>query len=125
MSSAIRRLVKSRADFRCEYCCLSEASSLLSFHVEHIIPRQHGGPSSEDNLALACPHCNLHKGPNLTGVDPDTGEITRLFHPRLDAWDEHFRLAGGRVIGLTEIGRTTLWLLKMNEGEQIELRTDD
>jgi hypothetical protein len=40
---------------------------MLAFHVEHIIPQQHGGITSEENLALSCPHCNMHKGPNLTG----------------------------------------------------------
>ena len=28
--------------------------------------------------------CNLHKGPNLSGVDPDTGQVVRLFDPRDD-----------------------------------------
>jgi hypothetical protein len=31
-----------------------------------------GGSDDPDNLALACHHCNLHKGPNLAGVDPRT-----------------------------------------------------
>lgn len=91
--------------------------------MEHIIPRQHGGATLEWNLALSCPHCNLHKGPNLTGMDPDTGEVTRLFHPRSDVWSEHFRLGNGQVTGLTAIGRTTVWLLKMNENEQVALRS--
>ena len=30
-----------------------------------------------DNLALACIDCNLHKGPNLTGIDPETNQVTR------------------------------------------------
>ena len=29
----------------------------------------------EDNLALACAHCNRHKGPNLAGFDPETGML--------------------------------------------------
>jgi hypothetical protein len=41
--------------------------------------RQHGGPSQLDNLALACWHSNLKKDPNLTGIDPDTGQIARFF----------------------------------------------
>jgi 5-methylcytosine-specific restriction endonuclease McrA len=28
-----------------------------------------------DNLALACHRCNLRKGPNLTGIDPMSGEM--------------------------------------------------
>jgi hypothetical protein len=94
----------------------------VSFHVVHVIPRQHGGLTVSENLALACPYCNLHKGPNLTGIDPDSEEMCRMFHPRSDAWSEHFRQQGGRIIGTTAMGRTTAWLLKMNDEEQVALR---
>jgi hypothetical protein len=49
---------------------------------------QHGGGDDADNLALACPDCNLRKGPNLTGIDPETGAVVRLFHPRRDVGSE-------------------------------------
>jgi hypothetical protein len=45
------------------------------------VAQQHHGGSDEVNLALACHFCNRHKGPNLTGIDPTTGELTRLFNP--------------------------------------------
>lgn len=54
----------------------------FTFSVDHIVARQHGGPTVLENLALACLHCNRHKGPNIAGTDPSTGEIVRLFHPR-------------------------------------------
>jgi hypothetical protein len=54
MSAAFRRLARERAKGRCEYCRLAEESSLISFHIEHITPRQHGGVTSEDNLVLSC-----------------------------------------------------------------------
>jgi len=38
--------------------------SLITFHIEYIIPRQHGGDDQLDNLALSCPWCNRAKGPN-------------------------------------------------------------
>ena len=50
----------------------------------------------ESNLALACHHCNLHKGPNLTGIDPLTQLVTTLFNPRVDRWDEQFARDGTR-----------------------------
>ena len=90
--------------------------------MEHITARQHGGGDVPENLALACHHCNLHKGPNLSGLDPQTGELTRLFNPRLDDWNEHFAARGGEVIGLSTIGRTTVILLKMNEDGRLQLR---
>jgi 5-methylcytosine-specific restriction endonuclease McrA len=42
---------------------LPQELSELRFHIEHVIPRQHGGSDDADNLALACPDCNLRKGP--------------------------------------------------------------
>jgi len=85
MDARLRHLVRRRADDVCEYCGLRQEQEPLPFHVEHIIPRQHGGADATDNLALACHHCNLHKGSDLAGLDPESGQLTRLFNPRADA----------------------------------------
>ena len=122
MDARLRLLVKQRAAGRCEYCGLRQEQELLPFHVEHITARQHEGKDTAENLALACHHCNLLKGPNLSGLDPQAGELTRLFHPRLDDWNEHFTRRGGEIIGLSAIGRTTVRLLKMNEDGRLQLR---
>src|SRR5439155_1312060 len=95
MSPALRAQVRERAGNRCEYCQLrQEDSPLAALHIEHIVPRIHGGSDDLDNLALACIDCNLHKGPNLTGVDPETKRVTELFHPRLQRWEDHFEWRG-------------------------------
>jgi len=66
MDAATRRLVRHRAGNRCEYCGLQQdAVPVVTFHIEHIIPNQHGGTDDPSNLAFACFHCNQHKGPNL------------------------------------------------------------
>jgi hypothetical protein len=122
MSPAVGQMVRERAGFRCEYCHLPQIFSALLFHVEHIIARQHGGSDDLDNLALACPECNLRKGTNLTGIDPDTGEVVRLFNPRKDMWDEHFSLQQYLIAGRTPLGRTTAWLLAMNTGDRMRWR---
>lgn len=115
MDSALRQFVRSRARQRCEYCRLhAEDEPDAPFHIEHIIARQHRGPTTIDNLSLACAHCNLHKGTNLVGRDPSTGEMVRLFHPRNDRWEEHFRRREERIEGISEIGRTTAELLQFN-----------
>jgi hypothetical protein len=114
IDAAATRLVRARAKGCCEYCRDPEVLSLAAFHIEHIVARQHGGSDETQNLALACPDCNLRKGPNLTGVDPATGEVTRLFHPRTDQWDEHFTLRGVRLEGRTAAGRATERLLTFN-----------
>jgi hypothetical protein len=88
---------------------------LGSFHVDHIVARQHGGESSLDNLALACLHCNRRKGPNIAGVSQETGEIVRLFHPRRDRWSDHFEWNGAELIGKTGVGRVTTQVLAIND----------
>ena len=82
--------VRRRACGRCEYCRLPQSAFRRPFHIEHIVARQHGGSSSLHNLALACWSCSLKKGPNLSGVDPKTGDVTALVHPRKDDWEAHF-----------------------------------
>ena len=95
MRASVRKKVRTRAAKRCEYCQLHEEDSpLLAHQVEHIIPRKHGGSDELDNLAFACVACNLFKGPNLPGIDPDTGALTPLFHPRQQRWNDHFALEG-------------------------------
>jgi len=67
---ALRKFVRERAAGYCEYCRLhQDYDRYYAFHVEHIVARQHGGSTDPANLAWSCHSCNLHKGPNLTGVD--------------------------------------------------------
>jgi hypothetical protein len=123
MDAARRSLVRGRAGGRCEYCGILQAHiPFAAFHVDHIIPRQHGGSDAPENLALACYHCNLHKGPNLSGIDTETGAIVPLFHPRRDLWPEHFAMQDITVVGLTPVGRATVRVLQMNAVDRVELR---
>jgi len=124
MSPRARSRVRKRAGNRCEYCHLrQEDSPLTALHIEHIIPKVHGGGDDLDNLALACIDCNLHKGPNLTGVDPATGQTTRLFDPRHQRWEDHFERHGAFLFGKTPIGRTTVRVLNINSEDQVNLRS--
>lgn len=123
MDAKTRAIVRSRAGYRCEYCQLPQtASPLISLQIEHIIARKHHGTDSPDNLALACIECNLRKSSNLSGIDPESGQLTRLFNPRTDVWQMHFTWNGVCIEGLTAIGRTTIDVLDMNESEKLEVR---
>jgi hypothetical protein len=124
MDAGTRRFVRERAQERCEYCRLHQRNSELLHHIEHVIAHQHGGSDDVDNLALACHRCNLHKGPNLTGVDPQTGDVEILFHPRRDQWSEHFVFRGAYLEGLTPAGRVTVEVLALNDARRIELRQE-
>lgn len=97
---------------------------LEPFHLEHITARQHGGETEAENLAWACHRCNRHKGTNLAGIDPDTRELSPLFHPRREQWAAHFALVGIQIIGLSPIGRATAALLQMNASRRLERRAE-
>jgi hypothetical protein len=123
MDQALRSLVRRRANDVCEYCRLPQASiAYVRFHVEHIIALSHGGSDGPDNLALACGYCNRHKGPNIAGLDPQTGQMAPLFHPRRDRWADHFRWDETVLMGKTPIGRATAAVLGMNDWQRVELR---
>ena len=123
VSAELREFVRRRADDRCEYCHILQGEDpFLTFHIEHIVARQHGGKTVESNLALSCHHCNLHKGPNLAGIDPETDTQTPLFNPRLQRWGQHFDMNGVVVHGLTPVGRTTVRVLAMNARARVDLR---
>jgi hypothetical protein len=124
MDTATRAAVRRRAGNRCEYCQLLQEHSELPHHIEHIVPRQHGGSDDTGNLALACQRCNLNKGPNLAGMDSVSGKIAELFHPRRDRWEEHFFLEGVRIEGRTPVGRATVSVLGMNEDRRLKLRSE-
>ncbi len=73
---------------------------------------------------MACYHCNRFKGPNIAGIDPDSGDLVRLFHPRDDTWADHFRWDGARIVGQTAIGRVTVDVLSMNADDLLRLRVE-
>jgi hypothetical protein len=120
--AALQRTVWWRAGGVCEYCRFPEAFAELRFVCDHILARQHRGKTTLANLALCCPFCNRHKGPNLSGVDPTTRLVTQLFHPRRDRWHAHFRWKGARIVGKTATGRATVIALAMNDTDQVDAR---
>ena len=120
--SALRRLVYEHAGDCCEYCLTPEAAAFASHEIDHIIAEKHGGLTEADNLALSCVLCNKHKGSDLASIDPETGEIVPLYHPRRDKWHKHFQLNGAEFIPLTPKGRVTVRLLQLNRPDRIEER---
>ena len=114
--------VRERAAFRCEYCHFPEAFSGLNFQMDHVIAEKHGGLIEGKNLALSCIYCNSYKEANLSGIDPITDEIIRLFHPRQDQWSEHFLWQSDVLVGRTPIGRATIVVLRINDPISIALR---
>jgi hypothetical protein len=122
MDAGVRQFVRLRAGNRCEYCRLPQHAIDGALQIEHIVARQHAGGDEPSNLALACDQCNLHKGPNLSAIDPETGTLVQLFNPRCDSWNDHFLFRGAEIVGCTPMGRATVRLLFMNQRIRLQLR---
>ncbi len=119
VSSALRAAVIERAGWRCEYCLHPLEASLLTFEMEHIVAEKHGGLTTLDNLALACPYCNRFKGTDLGSLDPETGQLTPFYNPRTQRWADHFRLDGGQIVPLTPEARVTVAILQLNHSDRL------
>lgn len=124
LSGALRRAVATRAGERCEYCQTPQSFSASPFTIDHVAPRSRGGDSGSDNLALACAGCNGRKYAIVDAVDPATGSIVQLFHPRRDDWNAHFVWDESftLILGRTTIGRPTIDVLALNRPEPVNLR---
>ena len=120
--AALRRLVAARAENRCEYCLLPEHAALHKHEPDHILPVQHGGETTADNLCFACMRCNRYKGSNVGSFDPETGNLVPFFHPRKQKWSEHFALNQGVICPLTPEARVTVKLFRLNDEERIKER---
>ena len=68
----VRNYVWDRDEGLCVYC------GDTAKDVDHVVPRQHGGPSIRANAVLACSHCNMQKHGSLV---ENQDMITRaLYH---------------------------------------------
>jgi hypothetical protein len=119
MSKTLFGRVCRRARSACEYCRIPQAGSSLAFEIDHIIAKKHEGITALDNLALSCFYCNSFKGDNIAGIDPVTGVLTPLFHPRRDKWDDHFRWRNAELVGRTAVGRVTIQVLRINLPQRV------
>jgi hypothetical protein len=73
-------------------------------------------------VRYVCSFCNSAKGPNIAGIDPESGRLVPLFHPRRQNWNRHFRWNGPRLIGRTRTARATIAVLAINDPTFILLR---
>ena len=120
VSEALRKSVTERALSRCEYCKIHAENSFFTFHIEHIISLKHGGKTVSDNLAFACPICNLNKGSDIATFIEDIKDVIRFFNPRNDNWDEHFEIEeSGLICYKTSIGASTIKILNLNHPDSI------
>ncbi len=116
ISSSLRAKIAEEARYRCGYCLTQQIAVNSLLEVEHIIPTAAGGTNDEENLWLSCTACNRYKGIQVKAQDPETGRLVRLFNPRRQNWERHFRWSedGTEIIGLTACGLATVEALKLN-----------
>ncbi|MEO7328410.1 MAG: HNH endonuclease signature motif containing protein, partial [Minicystis sp.] len=122
LPALLRRLVRERAALRCEYCLLAEEDAFLPHEPDHLVALKHGGATEESNLALACFLGSRYKGSDLASLDPETGSLTPLFHPRVDLWSAHFAIERGVILPKTPSARVTVTLLRLNLPVRVEVR---
>ena len=122
VSIALRTLLIERAENRCEYCLLPQSLALHKHEPDHIVPVQHGGVSDAENLALSCMRCNRFKGPNVGSFDTETGNLVPFFNPGKQQWDDHFLFENGVIVPLTQEGRVTVRILRLNDEDRVTER---
>lgn len=122
LPAELRRAVRRRARERCEYCLIAESLSFAPHEVDHVIAIKHRGRTEAKNLALSCAVCNGFKGSDIASIDPATGKLTPLFHPRRQRWSRHFRLVNARIEPRTACGRATERLLQFNNPQRVAER---
>ena len=125
ISDLLRQTVVGRADNRCEYCLISQSAQEGRFHIDHIIPQSAAGPTTMENLALACVTCSLRKTARKTARDAETSWDVPIFNPRLDRWHDHFSLDGVKILGTTPTGRATAEALQFNRRHALDIRTEE
>ena len=120
VSDSLRRKVVDRANQQCEYCKLPDKASFFTFHIDHVVSLKHGGGTTLDNLAYACPLCNVAKGPDVATFLDDIRIAVRFYNPRIDLWDDHFSVdTTGLMNDKTDIGRATIKILGLNHPDAI------
>lgn len=116
--------IREASKNRCGYCLTPQSLTSYKLEIEHIYPISKDGTSENENLCLACRHCNLHKSSKVFGLDSVSAKRIRLFNPNLNNWSEHFVWDKDKtmIIGKTPCGRATIYAVKMNDDLQTNAR---
>jgi hypothetical protein len=122
MNDQLRAQVRQRANDRCEYWQMPLSGSVLPrmkritsvrrSTAARLLWRTSAGPVRG---AIGA------KGTDIASLVPGTQRLVRLFNPRIDRWDDHFRANAQTLLieSLTDEGRVTAQLLGFNELERV------
>ena len=107
----IRRQVRERAFYACEFCGVTEIEIGGELTIDHFQPKSKGGGDDLDNLIYACIRCNQYKGDYWGGGT----SATKLWNPRKEPASRHFlELENGVLMGLTQVGNVSIKRLRLN-----------
>ena len=83
VSAALRDEVALRAGDRCEYCGLSQVGQEATFHIDHVVPRAAGGPTTTSSIKgdLARSLSRLIGNPTSGCGVPSRGQATDSCFP--------------------------------------------
>jgi hypothetical protein len=124
ISKVLDEKIRHQSKNRCGYCQTPQYLVPFKLEIEHIFPQALGGKTVEENLWLACRECNAHKATKIKALDQITEKIVKLFNPRKQNWNEHFKFSEdlSEIIGKTPCGRATVNALQMNNIYQTTAR---
>lgn len=104
----------------CGYCGDEDArSDSVVFHVDHFAPKSRFPALAlkYGNLVYACRYCNVSKSDHWIGNDEAVHHDGKrgFVDPCTEEYEKHLvRLASGRIVGQTELGRYIVGRLKLN-----------
>ena len=120
MPRSLRDTVRTRYNFCCGYCGVSETNVGAKMTVDHFLPRSQGGDNSIANLVYSCHACNEFKG-DYWHTEPNL----RLLHPGLDNMAEHFHEQDNSIFhAFTTRGANHIKILQLNRSELIAHRLE-
>ncbi len=119
MNDETRQFVRQRANFSCEYCGVSETDVGGELTIDHFQPQSKNGSDEMENLVYACVRCNLYKSDYFPVKSTDKP----IWNPRIENRENHFiELPNGELHGLSETGKFTIELLRLNRQPLINHR---
>lgn len=119
LSEATKQTVRTRANFACEYCGVTEQNAGGELTVDHFRPQSKGGGDELENLVYCCVRCNLYKSDFWI----ESPNETSLWNPRLETAENQFWQAeDGHLFALTEIGELSIRILNLNRPQLVSYR---
>lgn len=111
LRAVVRRAVRQRAGFACEFCRVTEDAAGGEMVIDHYQPRAHGGSNDRENLIYCCFRCNLYKADYW----PASADQPLLWNPRREPRSAHaIELVDGRLGPTTLTGVFTVRRLRLN-----------